>query len=180
MRYMKKNVALIGFMGTGKSSTGKDLSSRLGCAFVDLDRRIEEMCGMRIPEIFEKYGEDYFREQEHMAVKEVSARKGIVISTGGGTVKNPENIRLLRQRGFVICLTADVDTILSRTMRVGNRPVLDSADRGDRRKAIIELLESRREMYSNADYTVDTSQMSPFQVVEDICRYLKRRGAFRG
>ena len=173
---MKRNVVLIGFMGTGKSSVGKELASRLGCAFIDLDHKIEQDTGMRIPEIFATYGEEHFRACEKQAVQEVSSRRGMVIATGGGTVKDPENVKLLRQRGAIVCLTADVDTILARTSRRGNRPVLDHADQGDRRKAIEALMAERKELYAQADYTVDTSAMSPFQIIDDICRFLKRRG----
>ena len=174
---MKHNVVLIGFMGTGKSSTGRALASRLGCAFVDLDQKIEQECGMRIPEIFETHGEDFFRAKEAEAVKEAAGRRGIVISTGGGTVKNPQNMEILRQHGIVISLVARSEVILSRTRRKGKRPVLDRMDQGDRKQAIEKLMEERRALYEKADYVVDTSEWSPFQVVEDICRYLKMRGA---
>jgi len=173
---MKCNVVLIGFMGTGKSSIGRELAARSGCAFIDLDHRIEETTGMRIPEIFEKYGEEHFRACEKQAVREVSDRRGTVIATGGGTVKDPENVALLRRHGVLVCLTADVDTILARTSRRGNRPVLDQADQGDRKKAIENLMEERKALYAQADYTVNTTEMSPFQIIEDICRFLKRRG----
>ncbi len=163
-------------MGTGKSSIGRELARRLSCAFVDLDQKIEEDTGMRIPEIFEKYGEAHFRNCEKEAVREVSRRRGLIIATGGGTVKDPENVALLRKRGAIVCLTADVDTILARTSRRGSRPVLDSADQGDRRQAILNLMEERRPLYAQADYTVNTGEMSPFQIMEDICRFLKRRG----
>lgn len=177
---MRRNVVLIGFMGTGKTSMGRELSARLGCPFVDLDHRIEEISGMKIPEIFARHGEERFREWESRAVREASERHGIVISTGGGTVKRKENMAMLRERGIVICLTADVDTILLRTEHRGSRPVLDGADRGDRRRAIESLLEERRGLYDDADYTVDTSDSSPFQVVEDICRYLRKGGSLHG
>lgn len=176
MRKMKRNVVLIGFMGTGKSSIGRELASRMGCAFVDIDQKIEENVGMRIPEIFEKYGEDHFRACESEAVIEVASSRGMVIATGGGTVKNPENLKLLRNRGVIICLTANVDTILARTSRKGKRPLLDAADNDERRKIIERLMEERKGLYSQADYHVDTSERSPFQIIEDIHRFLKRRG----
>lgn len=172
---MKSNVVLIGFMGTGKTSIGKILASKLGCAFVDLDHKIEADHKMKIPEIFKKYGESHFRELEKQAVKEVSVRRGIVIATGGGTVKDSENMKLLKENGNVICLTADVDEIMFRTEREGDRPVLDKKgkDQGDRRAAIEKLLEERKEFYDKADYKVDTTDWSPLQIVEDICNYLK-------
>ena len=174
----KSNVVLIGFMGTGKTSIGKILATRLGCAFIDLDHKIESDNKMTIPNIFKKYGEAHFRELERKAVQEVSERRGIVIATGGGTVKNSENMRLLRENGVVICLKADVDEILYRTEHRGDRPVLDNQHKteGDRRAAIEKLLEERREYYEQADYTVDTTKWSPLQITEDICEYIRSDG----
>ena len=172
---MKSNIVLIGFMGTGKTSIGKILATKFGCAFVDLDHKIEADNKMSIPKIFKKYGEDHFRKLEKEAVKEVTQRRGIVIATGGGTIKDPENLRLLKESGVVICLTASVDEILFRTEQEGNRPVLDKKDKdqGDRRAAIEKLLEERKEFYDQADYKVDTTDWSPMQIVEDIFQYVK-------
>lgn len=172
---MNKNIVLIGFMGTGKTSTGKMVSMRLGCPFVDLDEYIESKLGMKIKDIFAKHGEAYFRELERKAVSEVSKRRNTVISTGGGTMKDSENATLLRKCGIVIALTADVDSILLRTQKREERPVLDAADKeaGDRREAIKRLLDSRKDIYAQADYTIDSSKLSPLQVTEEICRILK-------
>ena len=171
-----KNVILIGFMGTGKTSTGKMLASKLGCAFIDMDQKIEEEAGKRIPEIFAQQGEAHFRQLERDLVERLSARRHAVISTGGGPVKNPENVTTLNKRGRIICLSASVDAVLERTKRHGTRPVLDQADQGDRRKAVESLMEERKNLYQQADFTIDTSDLSPLQVVENIVRYLKTRG----
>ena len=165
-----KNVVLIGFMGTGKTSTGRALAQRLGRAFVDLDRMIEEEAGRSIPEIFAL---------EREAVRRTAKRRALVISTGGGTVKDAANVALLKENGAIICLTASVDAVLARTAHVGDRPVLDAKDAGDRRQAVADLMEERRELYDVADYSVDTSDLSPLQVVDDIAGYLKREGVFR-
>ena len=172
---MKSNVVLIGFMGTGKTSIGKLLAVKLGCAFVDLDHKIEADTKMKIPDIFKNYGEAHFRELERQAVKDVSQRRGIVIATGGGTVKDAENVRLLKQNGIIICLTASIDEILNRTVQKGERPVLDDRQQtdGDRRMAIEKLIDERREFYDQADYKVDTTDWSPMQIINDICYYLK-------
>ncbi len=165
-----KNIVLIGFMGTGKTSTGKTLAARLGFSFLDLDEAIEQTAGMTIPAIFEQFGEEGFRAREREAVKRAAERRNTVISTGGGTVK-------MRAHGVIVCLTADVDTILARTSMRGQRPVLDGQDTGDRRAAIEQLLAERAGLYAGADYTVDTSEWSPLQVVDDIVKYLRGRGA---
>lgn len=174
-----KNIVLIGFMGTGKTSTGKILSSKLGCAFVDMDQVIEEKNGISISDMFKKHGEAYFRQKEKELVAELASKKNQVISTGGGTVKDPENVAKFRETGCVVALNASVDAILERTGRRGTRPVLDSADQGDRRKAIEELLESRKGMYSQADTTVDTSELTPLQVADKIINHLKKEGSLR-
>lgn len=174
-----KNVVLIGFMGTGKTSTGRTLAQRLGRSFVDLDRMIEEDAGRSIPEIFASEGEAAFRALEKEAVKRVAARRALVISTGGGTVKDAANVTELKKNGTIVCLTASVDAVLARTAHVGDRPVLDQKDEGDRRRAVADLMEERRDLYAVADYNVDTSELSPLQVVDDIIGYLKRAGVFR-
>ena len=171
-----KNIVLIGFMGTGKTSTGKTLASRLGFSFLDLDEAIETAAGMTIPQIFEQFGEDGFRAREREAVLKAAERRNTVIATGGGVVKNAANMDALRAHGVVVCLTADVDTILSRTATRGERPVLDGRDAGDRRAAIEALMKERAALYKGADYTVDTSDWSPLLVVDDIVKFLRGRG----
>ena len=174
---MTKNIVLIGFMGTGKSSCGKSLATRLGCAFIDLDKYIESRENMSIPEMFAAKGEAYFREKEREAVRAVVRRKGVVIATGGGTIKDEGNFALLKERGVIVCLTADVDTILARTARRGERPMLDGQE--DRRKGVEELLASRQRMYERADFAIDTSTLSPLQVTEEVLSFLRVGGIIR-
>ena len=169
---MKSNLVLTGFMGTGKTSIGKLLAEKLGRCFVDLDQKIEQDTGMTVPQIFEKYGEKYFRELEKNAVKEVAARKNLVIATGGGTVKDEENIRLLKNSGVMVCLTTEPEEIFRRTERRGERPVLDSGDE-DRLNTIKKLLAERQKFYAQADYTVDTTEWSPLQIMNDICKHFR-------
>ena len=140
---MKDNVILTGFMGTGKTSLGKLLATKLGRPFVDIDKKIEDETQMSIPKIFEQYGEAHFRELEKAAVKELSQRRGLVIATGGGTIKDEENIRLLKSSGVMICLTAEPEEILNRTARRGERPVLD--DGGDALTDTLANLNTYRE-----------------------------------
>lgn len=169
---MKSNLVLTGFMGTGKTSLGKLLAEKLGRSFVDLDQKIEQDTGMTVPQIFEKYGEKYFRELEKNAVKEVAERKNLVIATGGGTVKDEENIRLLKNSGVMVCLTTEPEEIFRRTERRGERPVLDAGDE-DRLNTIKKLLAERQKFYAQADYTVDTTEWSPLQIMNDICKHFR-------
>ena len=169
---MKENVILIGFMGVGKTSLGKLLALKLGRSFIDLDEKIERDSGLTIPKIFETYGEKYFRELEKAAVKDVSTRRNIVIATGGGTVKDEENLQLLKNSGVLICLTTEPEEIFRRTEKRGERPVLDGGG-NERLETIKKLLAEREQFYSQADFQIDTTDWSPLQIVNKICDILK-------
>ena len=170
---MKDNVILTGFMGTGKTSLGKLLATRLGRPFVDIDKKIETEQKLSIPKIFELYGEEHFRELERVAVKELSERRGLIIATGGGTIKDEENLRLLKDSGVMICLTTEPEEIFARTARRGERPVLDGGG-NERLETIKKLLAERKKFYDRADYQVDTTNWSPIQIIDDICHYLRK------
>lgn len=170
---MKDNVILTGFMGTGKSSLGKMLAAKLGRPFVDIDKKIEDDAKLSIPKIFERFGEEHFRALEKSAVRELCEKRGLVIATGGGTVKDEENLHLLKNSGVLICLTTEPQEIYYRTARRGERPVLDGG--GDERLETIEkLLAERKKFYDRADYQVDTTEWSPLQIIDDICKYLRQ------
>ena len=166
-----KNVVLIGFMGTGKTSVGKILAGKLGFAFADIDKKIEEEYSMTIADMFINKGESYFRSVEQQMVKRLAARKNTVIATGGGAVANAENMKALRENGLIVCLKANVDSIKARTEGNDNRPLLMALTDEERTKKIEELLATRAEFYDQADYTVDTSELSPMQVADDIARF---------
>ena len=169
---MKDNVILTGFMGTGKTSLGKLLAQRLGRPFVDIDKKIEDDTQLSIPQIFERFGEEHFRALEKSAVLELSERRGLVIATGGGTIKDEENLQRLKSSGVLICLTTEPEEIFNRTARHGERPVLDGG--GDERlETIKKLLAERKKFYDRADYQVDTTEWSPIQIIDDICKYLR-------
>ncbi|EAX47861.1 Shikimate kinase [Thermosinus carboxydivorans Nor1] len=174
-----KNIVLIGFMGTGKTCTGRLLAQRLRRVFVDIDKKIELEQGMTISEIFHTYGEAYFRQRERATIAKVARYTNTVIATGGGAVLNPDNIICLKQQGVVIWLTASPDVIFERTSRRrGSRPLLD---RPNPRDAIAELLAERRRLYqAAADFTIDTTAKKPWQVVDEIIDVLQQGGYLRG
>jgi shikimate kinase len=160
-----KNIALTGFMGTGKSEVGKALAKKLGYSFLDLDSEIEKKSGMKINDIFSRQGEEAFRDMESEAIRLVSDGDGLVISTGGGAVLRQENIDNLRKKGVVVCLSASPATIKHRLRGNANRPLLKVEDPLARIK---ELLAIRQPYYDKADLIVDTENKSPFQIADEI------------
>ncbi len=164
---MKTSIALIGFMGVGKTAVGKALAKRLGKEFVELDTLIERQAGKTIPAIFREDGETAFRELEIEITGEVSRKKNAVIACGGGVVLNRINIDRLRQENLIVCLTASPEIIIKRTSsRAGSRPLLDVADMA---LEVTRLLKIREPLYRRAaDITVNTSHRSIGRVVAEI------------
>ncbi len=168
---MSKNIVLIGFMGSGKSAVAKKLAQKLKLKFVDLDKAIEEKEQKPITEIFSQKGEGHFRRIEKDMVKEVSAKDAQVIACGGGVALDPENIANLRQQGSLIYLKASPEAIFNRTKGKKHRPLLNV---GQPEKKIEELLKFREAFYAQADYTVETSNLSVEEVANEIIKILKR------
>ena len=109
---MKENLILCGFMGCGKTTVGKRLAAATGREFIDMDRFIENQAGMTVSEIFAAQGEGAFRQMETEAARSLSAREGLVIASGGGTVLNPENVRLFRKTGKILLLDVPLSALL--------------------------------------------------------------------
>ena len=152
------NIILVGLMGSGKTSVGKVLARLLGKDFFDSDHEIERVTGVRIPVIFEIEGEAGFRAREHKMIAEVMARENILLATGGGAVLAKENRELLRARGMVIYLRAPVKSLLKRTLRDRNRPLLQVPDPAAK---LTELYEQRDPLYrETAHLIVDTGNQS--------------------
>jgi shikimate kinase len=162
-------IALAGFMGTGKSRIGWELSRRLSLTFIDTDKVIERVSCMRISDIFEYYGEATFRDYESEVVRRTLRLDEVVISTGGGTVMRPQNREMLKSRGPVIVLTASPETIYLRTRR-SQRPLLQVANPIEK---ICELMEARKEAYADvAAFHVSTDNRHSSDVVEEIVEKL--------
>jgi len=160
-----KNIVLTGFMGAGKTSVSAELARFTGFARVEVDEEIERAAGMTITEIFEKFGEPRFREMETGEIKKAASRKGAIISTGGGAVMREENTDAMRANGVIIYLRAEPATVLERTSRNSDRPLLQVEDPLQR---INELLDTRRPYYERADIIVDTDLATPREVAEEI------------
>jgi shikimate kinase len=160
-----RNIVLVGFMGSGKTTVGKLIAEATGMTLLDMDSIIEERAGKTINEIFADEGEAHFRSLERSLVQELSATEGNIISTGGGIVLNSRNIADFEKTGLVVCLLADAETVLDRVKHDSSRPLLA----GDKESKIIELLESRKALYESITHRIDTSgRPSPEPTAQEI------------
>ena len=164
-------VVLVGFMGSGKSSVGRELARRFGVPFVDVDAWIESATGCRIRDLFAREGEAAFREREKAALREVLSVKGCVIATGGGAFVDEENRVLLRSYAPVVYLDAAVETLLGRLAADLGRPLLRG---GDREEVVRELLSRRVPGYRTADVTVPTDGRTVEEVAVQVADWIDR------
>jgi shikimate kinase len=159
-------IILIGFMGAGKSSVGRTLARITGRPRFDTDEIVAGRFGLNVAEIFEKHGEDSFRESETEALRDLSGKKSAIIVTGGGIVIRPENVALLKTLGTIVYLSADEETLFHRISRRTTRPLLKTPDP---RRTLTELLSARLPLYQNcADVEVDTSKLSHEEVARRV------------
>lgn len=167
MREKRDNIILIGFMGSGKSTTGIGLSYRLKRTLIDTDKMIEKREKRTISEIFALQGEEYFREKETELLRELkNERAGRIFSAGGGMPLKEENRRLLRELGTVVYLKVSAETVYERLKGDTTRPLLQG---DDPQKKIGMLLEEREERYRNAaDIVIAADGKKTTQVVEEI------------
>lgn len=171
-----KNIILIGYRCTGKTSVGKKLSERLCLPFFDTDDLIVERAGMSIREIVEKGGWDLFRQKEKEAIKGLSSMQDSILATGGGVFENQENRETLKRNGLFVWLTADVKTIMERMFSDQNsrsrRPSLSDDDLYTETSIILKKREAAyREL---ADFTIDTSERNIDLIADEICNFLKK------
>jgi shikimate kinase len=160
-----RNIVLVGFMGTGKTTIATAVANRLKMRYVSIDDLIEKKENRTINEIFQKSGEGYFRDVESVVIRDVSCMEGLVIDTGGGAVMREENMSYLKSGGIVVCLSADEGTVMERTKKYKHRPLLNVEDP---KRRIRDLLAKRAPFYAKADHTIDTEKFTAKQVVEQI------------
>lgn len=168
-----RGIYLTGFMGTGKSTIGRILSSRLGIDIIDIDIHITEKVGKTISEIFENDGEETFRNFESEILKEIPS-KDIIISTGGGIILREENRKYMRENGFVIYLDCDFSVILNRIQHSNNtknnRPLFQ-----DDVENLKKRFDSRQQLYLDADFVVNTNDLID-NVVDKIIEWIVEKG----
>ncbi|MEM6988116.1 MAG: shikimate kinase AroK [Pseudomonadota bacterium] len=164
------NLILIGPMGAGKTTVGRQLGRRLSCEFFDSDREIEKRTGVDIATIFEYEGEEGFRQREINMIDELTQKTNIILATGGGSVLNPINQERMRNRGLIVLLNVTVDEQLARTRLDKTRPLLQT----ENPRAILERLrEERLPIYrSLANLEVHSDNLNMKNVVRKICQYL--------
>lgn len=158
----QRAVVLVGMMGSGKSSVGRRLATRLGLPFVDADTEIETAAGMTIPEIFAQRGETEFRDGERRVISRIlTTRAPLVLATGGGAFMNAETRARISQLGISIWLKAEPDVLMRRVRKRSNRPLLQTADP---EATLRRMLAEREPVYALADLTL-TSRDNPHEVV---------------
>ena len=163
---MNENILLIGFMGTGKTSVSRELKKITNLPEIDMDKYIVEREKMSIAEIFDKFGEDYFRKVETECLKEILKNKGLIVSCGGGVVVKDENVSYMKNRGKIVLLTATPETVYERVKHSTERPILNNNMNVE---FIGELMEKRRERYlSVADIIIKTDNKSIEDIVKEI------------
>lgn len=166
-----KNLVLVGFMGSGKTSAGRLAAQRLGMKFLDMDEMMEARHNQTISELFQMKGEGYFRQAERALARELAAGQDRVIATGGGVVLDPNNLRDLGRLSVIICCWVDAPVAYERIKHAKNRPLLgDVADQLPRLEA---LLRERESLYKVIPNRIDTSAMSVDQQADELVRVYK-------
>ena len=165
-------IILIGFMGVGKTSVGKQLARKLNFNFIDTDYEIERLTNKSIPDIFEQYGENYFRKLENSILEKFVKNEDIVMATGGGIITTKENYNILKNEENVIFLDGSVETIINHVQNERNqRPLLKESE--NLSKKIEELLSIRYEKYIEvSDILIDINGKNIDEVISQILVYI--------
>lgn len=162
------NLILIGMPGAGKTFIGGKLAKLLAhFSYIDTDEEIEKDTGLKISEIFEKYGEKHFRELESQKIKEISSTRNQIISIGGGAFENLENIQALKKNGLTFYLKAPVNEIFDRIKDQNHRPLLQEKNALESLK---NLLKKREKNYLKAHFIIDTSKKQAYTILDDILK----------
>lgn len=173
----KRSVVVIGLMGAGKSTIGKRLAQMLGMPFVDADAEIESVSRMTIPELFEAYGEPEFRDLERRVIKRILRSGPRVLATGGGAFMNEATRRTIAKAGVSVWLKAELDVLMERVGRKGNRPLLKTADP---RATMQMLMDQRYPVYGLADVTILSRDEKKDVMVSEVIEALAQLPADSG
>ncbi len=170
---LDRTLVMVGLMGAGKSAIGKRLAQALSLPFVDADKEIEEAAGCTIPEIFARFGEPAFRDGERRVITRLLDGPPCVLATGGGAFMDDTTRAKIKQSGLSIWLRAELDTLVRRTARRNNRPLLNA---GEPREILAKLMTLRYPVYAEADLAVDSADAPPEittqRVIDALAKYL--------
>ncbi|MFC1659038.1 shikimate kinase [Pseudomonadota bacterium] len=168
----RKVISLIGMMGAGKSTTGRNLARRLNIDFNDSDSEIEKLKSKKLTQIFEEEGEEKFKEFEKKIIKQiVEKNKPQVLATGGSVFDEPKNRQILRNQTVTVWLKVDLNTLIERVCRRDTRPILEQ-EGVDKVQIMTELYEKRLSLYEEADIHIDTTNLTRVDIIEEIIRRL--------
>ncbi|GJE32817.1 Shikimate kinase 1 [Methylobacterium oxalidis] len=164
-----RSIVLVGLMGAGKSTVGRRLAGRLGMIFKDADNEIEAAAGLSIPDIFAIYGEPSFREGEERVISRLIREGPMVLATGGGAFMRDSTRARIAEGGISVWLKADLDVLMRRVRKRGNRPLLQTEDPEETMR---RLMEARHPVYGGADVMVLSRDVSHDRVVQDVLEAL--------
>lgn len=171
LRHNGRSIILVGMMGVGKTSIGKKLAQRLGLKFADADDEIEKAADLKVAEIFERFGEEYFRDGERRVIARLLDGPPQVIATGGGAFLNPETQALIKQKALSIWLNADINILVERVSRRNHRPLLHGKDP---RQVLVELGKIRSPIYAHADIHACSDASPQERTVDQIMELLTK------
>lgn len=174
---LDKTVVLVGLMGAGKSTVGKRLANHINVDFYDSDLEIEKAADLTIPEIFERFGEKYFRDGEQRVVSRLLNSDPCIVATGGGAFISDEIREMINEKGFAVWINADLETLWGRVEGKPGRPLLE---RPDAKKVLENLLNTRYPIYALSDHVVTSKKGRPHErVVNDIVKGLKKNNVLK-
>jgi shikimate kinase len=169
---LKKTVALVGMMGAGKTSLGRRLAARLEVPFRDADHEIEAAAGLTVAEIFEKFGEPYFRDGERRVIARLLSDAPHVLATGGGAFMDAATRAVMKESALTVWLKAPIGVLLARVKKKNTRPLLKD---GDPKEIIERLLLVREPVYAEADITLESTDESQSGALERVLEELRAR-----
>ncbi len=170
---MPNNLYLVGFMGSGKTTVGKLLARKLKWPFLDTDQEIEKCLKLSITQIFEKYGAERFRAEEKKELKKLIRKSNHVISLGGGSLINKENLTLTQSNGVLVYLKASTQTLISNLNHQTNqRPLLANLSKRQQLIQIRKLLQERKTTYEKCSYIIKIDNLTPLDIAQKIIKDL--------